>query len=389
MLRIRNVVRITNRGRSTANELCLRVSVPPTKKHHQEIMLVNTSPNASIKTDRKGNTTAVYDITELKPGKHVNCSLTADVNIQPVSYRLVSTSKASYIPSSVCRFTHPDIALESQHPQIRYLSSKLAHFARTPIRFVRKASKTVSEYLKYEMQSSERGAAYAIERRVGDCTEFSALLVALCRANEIPARLLAGYLYDSYRWGPHAWMEFWFHGRWIPVDPTNYGHTGELGINERFILTRIGNWMNPDEQSDVALTYHSSGISRPSLSSSLDISRLQPIQHEIQDESSTNSAKIELKKLTSKSKTLMKMEISLVVTKRRRLYEKALLEIYTTSRDGKEVLALEPIQFEKDSKVATIVNIRRSTNAKKRTIMLDLRSTRGILLCRINANAQV
>lgn len=69
----------------------------------------------------------------------------------------------------------------------------------------------------------------AIEDRVGDCEEMSALFVAFCRASGIPARLV---------WVPnHNWAEFYLQtndgvGYWIPVHPACYNWFGWTGVHE-------------------------------------------------------------------------------------------------------------------------------------------------------------
>lgn len=72
----------------------------------------------------------------------------------------------------------------------------------------------------------------AIEKRVGDCEEMSALFVAFCRASNIPARLV---------WVPnHNWAEFYLadhedKGHWIPVHPACYHWFGWTGAHELVI----------------------------------------------------------------------------------------------------------------------------------------------------------
>ncbi len=53
----------------------------------------------------------------------------------------------------------------------------------------------------------------------GDCNEFSALFTALARAAGIPAKMVAGIVYQNGRFYYHAWVEI-FAGRWIGIDPT-------------------------------------------------------------------------------------------------------------------------------------------------------------------------
>ena len=74
--------------------------------------------------------------------------------------------------------------------------------------------------------------AIAVEKRIGDCEEMSALFVALCRAVNIPARLV---------WVPnHNWSEFFLvdhegNGHWIPVHTACYGWFGWTGVHELVI----------------------------------------------------------------------------------------------------------------------------------------------------------
>ncbi len=65
------------------------------------------------------------------------------------------------------------------------------------------------------------GALKALNSGKGDCTEFSDLFVALCRANNIPARVVEGYTTDYFNTPKHAWTEVYIkrYG-WVKFDPT-------------------------------------------------------------------------------------------------------------------------------------------------------------------------
>jgi transglutaminase-like putative cysteine protease len=59
-----------------------------------------------------------------------------------------------------------------------------------------------------------------------DCTEYASLMIALCRASEIPARYVEGLTVpgeeakDLAR-TEHAWLEVYLPGSgWVPMDPT-------------------------------------------------------------------------------------------------------------------------------------------------------------------------
>lgn len=58
-----------------------------------------------------------------------------------------------------------------------------------------------------------------LRSRLADCVIGSSLLIALCRARGIPARLLTGYLLHPANLGPHSWAEVRVApDLWIPVD---------------------------------------------------------------------------------------------------------------------------------------------------------------------------
>jgi transglutaminase-like putative cysteine protease len=57
----------------------------------------------------------------------------------------------------------------------------------------------------------------------GDCTEFSMLMAAMCRAEGVPSRTAIGLIYAD---GPrpafsfHMWTEVWVQGQWWALDAT-------------------------------------------------------------------------------------------------------------------------------------------------------------------------
>ena len=65
-------------------------------------------------------------------------------------------------------------------------------------------------------------AAEVADTLVGDCTEHSVLLAALCRARKLPCRIVIGLVYHPPDQGfaYHMWNEVWIDDRWIPMDAT-------------------------------------------------------------------------------------------------------------------------------------------------------------------------
>lgn len=63
-----------------------------------------------------------------------------------------------------------------------------------------------------------------MENKAGDCSEYSYLFVALCRAAGIPARIQAGFAFhltNSVTEDGHMWVEYYLMNYgWVPTDPT-------------------------------------------------------------------------------------------------------------------------------------------------------------------------
>lgn len=85
----------------------------------------------------------------------------------------------------------------------------------------------VNDHLTFDYQQarSTRTALEAWQERVGVCRDFAHLAITLCRALNIPARYVNGYLGDI-RVPPvpcpmdfSAWMEVWLGDRWWTLDP--------------------------------------------------------------------------------------------------------------------------------------------------------------------------
>lgn len=68
----------------------------------------------------------------------------------------------------------------------------------------------------------DRGALYALDKKIGDCTEFAYLFAALSRASGIPARAMGGYVMaESGVFAAtdyHNWAEFYADGTWHVAD---------------------------------------------------------------------------------------------------------------------------------------------------------------------------
>ncbi len=109
----------------------------------------------------------------------------------------------------------------------------------------RETGRAIYDWVRQNLQyagyiADDLGAADAISRRRGDCTEYAYVTVALARANGLPARMVGGHEVDrnttlraeTY----HNWAELYFDGRWNLVDPQKERW---LELGERYVAFRI------------------------------------------------------------------------------------------------------------------------------------------------------
>ncbi len=233
------------------------IALPLTISPQQIVSNLQIHPsNLKIATDIEGNRWTHFSVKRMEAKESRLLSYSAEVEMKPliVPQRISKIAKTNpYERKFLQNYLKPEPHIESDHPKIVEMASKISNS--NPLTFAKRAAKQVQKTVKYEIQPGEFGAAFAIEKRKGDCTEFAALFVALCRAAGIPARTNVGFAL-AQRWERHATAEFLVQGRWIPIDLTMQRSSeivlGSLPLN--IIVTR-GNWMGGTLAKEVAYKY--------------------------------------------------------------------------------------------------------------------------------------
>ena len=80
----------------------------------------------------------------------------------------------------------------------------------------------VLQNIRYQTGSSDTSTS-ALETanlRQGVCRDFAHLGIALCRAINVPARMVVGFLHQFKPMDLHAWFEAFIGGRWFSFDAT-------------------------------------------------------------------------------------------------------------------------------------------------------------------------
>ncbi len=96
---------------------------------------------------------------------------------------------------------------------------------------VRKIVKWVHDSIVYRPGSttSTTTAQEVFVQRAGVCRDFAHLGITLCRALNIPARIVVGYVwFDEPPQDFHATFEAWIDGRWVLFDPSGMAPVDRL-----------------------------------------------------------------------------------------------------------------------------------------------------------------
>jgi len=191
-----------------------RTYAPVKRTATQHCSRIQSSHPYKLITDVLGNQILNFTFNEFLPYGTRIITVKAEL--------LVSNRANPMAVSDVQTFLKPEKYIESDNPELCRLAKKLKDT--TLLKTAEKTFRWVVDNVQYAgYLRNNRGALYALRHRQGDCTEFMYLFAALCRANNIPARCMGGYICkENIILKPanyHNWAEFYIDGEWSISDP--------------------------------------------------------------------------------------------------------------------------------------------------------------------------
>jgi transglutaminase-like putative cysteine protease len=171
--------------------------------------------------DEYGNQYAEFDFSRQPAGTTQTVKIDYRIVVNELAYDL-SICEGELLDA----FLQPELHIESVNPQIRELASELSQGKGTVCQQMRSFYDYIGNKLVYTSNGENWGAQAALGPMGADCTEYTSLLVALCRAQGIPARYFEGLLYldketDAIAKIEHAWPDVYLPGvGWVAIDPT-------------------------------------------------------------------------------------------------------------------------------------------------------------------------
>jgi hypothetical protein len=226
---------------SGSREINLNWTVLRNHVNFQVVRLLNFSINPSwMKTDENGNTIAHFSVN-LSEGGNLNISMTALISINSTNYQSLSESTQYDTNSAIFKtYTQPEKFIESDNPIIINMVHNITQGYSNPITRSQAICTWVHQNIEYSnFSETPHGAIWALENRTGDCSEYAFLFAALCRADNIPARVIDGIVtwnINSTSWGNknwtdigHDWAEVYLPSQgWVWVDP----ESGQYGCSD-------------------------------------------------------------------------------------------------------------------------------------------------------------
>jgi len=218
----------------------------------QQVKIVGEEKSANVakisyRTLDGGVKQMLVSIPKLSAGDDAKAIVTFEVTRHEI---LAPTETAPYsVPAKtsreLTRFLLPSPYIESTDAKIRMLAQDVAAGKEQGWERAAAVFDWVRDNVKYEFAEQIKPAVQALQDKQGDCEELSSLVIALCRANKIPARAV---------WVPgHCYPEFYLtddkgQGHWFPCQAAGADRQFGSMIEDRPVLQKGDNFRVPEEK---------------------------------------------------------------------------------------------------------------------------------------------
>ncbi len=150
------------------------------------------------------------------------------------------------------QYIEPTETIQSSAAEIIALSSSLVPEDGSLLEYIR-ASFDYTQSLGFKPFKGTTDALTALRLGEASCNGRGRLLVALMRAQGIPARLVGGIVLESgEKKTSHQWVEVRVGGNWVPMDPTNHHFAM---IPQNYLVLYRGDHVLFKHSSDIAYDY--------------------------------------------------------------------------------------------------------------------------------------
>ena len=187
----------------------------------ETIEVDGASPNI---TRTEENRVASFSLGTISGGSSKTITITNIIKITQVG-PIDSSAVQGSVPSEMLAYTQPIANLwESDDSTINNKALELIAGKSNIYDQAQAIFDFVKNYLTYHEYAVDHSAIWAYNNRIGDCSEFTHLFSALCRAAGIPTMFVSGYGYNPQKGSTlaahgHAWAFIYLPGvGWAPMD---------------------------------------------------------------------------------------------------------------------------------------------------------------------------
>ncbi len=204
----------------------------PTDWPEQQVRLVseNVTRGARVKYQNVAGAAQqmVMTVPGIRAGSEAEAVMTYEIRIgwpPPGDTTKYKVPELKRLDRELRQYLSPSPLIESDDPQIRAIAERVGKDAEDAWSQVEAVYDWGREKVRYDKGSPLKGALAALRDGNGDCDELSALFIAVCRAQGVPAR--------SVRVPGHVYAEFYLvdkegKGRWFPCENAGARSFGTL-----------------------------------------------------------------------------------------------------------------------------------------------------------------
>lgn len=198
----------------------IKIALPQTIPDRQTITKLQFYPQPQDIIMDGGTKYAIYEFHN--PTSNFDVLVKGEATLLKYDLKKALSKKTPNIAynENLSYYTRPEEYIESNDKNIQKIASSLN--GKNPVDTVTKIYQFVLKNLKYDTYNpKDVGAALALTRKQGDCSEYTDLMIALCRAKKIPAKVDIGYTSHHTNTPKHAWVDVYIKNiGWVPFDPT-------------------------------------------------------------------------------------------------------------------------------------------------------------------------
>ena len=248
-------VKLTNEGTADVRKYVFRLTTPPGDLPYQRARSLALHPEVTRKAHKNG----LDSYIELRLAIPASGTVTKEFRflllLLPVDYlRMTKLPVSEADKRTATNYLQSVSLIESDAPQVKKMAESLFPSGASDLEKAKAAYEYPAHVLKYRVQKPA-GAVKALQTGIGDCTEYSCLFCALCRAGGVPARRVAVFNLGSKNEitteePNHDTAEVFLstHG-WVPVDPNVGGGKYDRPVgfarasNTQIVLKRDNAWV--------------------------------------------------------------------------------------------------------------------------------------------------